>query len=112
MKYGLADLDGERRRFTATVGKFGKIPKTKVRSVMLKDVKLATTKDVVADHVWVRKDEFGSGPHPHKGVDISFVATVGQYVKGHSGMLGRIKPLTADYHLYDLDRVRTGMGLG
>ena len=31
MKYGLADLDGERRRFTARVDMYGSVPRSKVK---------------------------------------------------------------------------------
>ena len=66
MRDGLAPFLGQRQRFAATIDRIGvKDGWRSAITVLLKDVELADTGDVVADHLWLRygpwADELASG---------------------------------------------------
>ena len=55
MRDGLAPFLGQRQRFAATIDRIGvKDGWRSAITVLLKDVALADTGDVVADHLWLR----------------------------------------------------------
>ena len=85
MRDGLAPFVGQRQRFAATIDRIGvKDGWRSAITVLLKDVALADTGDVVADHLWLRyspwADELASGLQV--GARITFDAVVTRYVKG------------------------------
>ena len=88
MRDGLAPFLGQRQRFAATIDRIGvKDGWRSAITVLLKDVALADTGDVVADHLWLRygpwADELVSGLQV--GARITFDAVVTRYVKGYTG---------------------------
>ena len=79
MRDGLAPFLGQRQRFAATIDRIGvKDGWRSAVTVLLKDVALADTGDVVADHLWLRygpwADELASGLQV--GARITFDAVV------------------------------------
>ena len=117
MRDGLAPFVGQRHRFAATIDRIG--VKDEWRSaitVLLKDVELADTGDVVADHLWLRygpwANELASGLQV--GARITFDAVVTRYVKGYTGddsVRQAARPRELDYGLEKIQSVR-GHGHG
>ena len=100
-----APFVGQRQRFAATIDRIG-----------VKDVGLADTGDVVADHLWLRygpwADELASGLQV--GARITFDAVVTRYVKGYTGddpVRQAARPRELDYGLEKIQSVR-GHGHG
>ena len=88
MRDGLAPFVEQRQRFAATIDRIGvKDGWRSAITVLLKDVELADTGDVVADHLWLRygpwANELASGLQV--GARITFDAVVTRYVKGYTG---------------------------
>ena len=76
MRDGLAPFVEQRQRFAATIDRIGvKDGWRSAITVLLKDVALADTGDVVADHLWLRygpwADELASGPWHGGGLVLS-----------------------------------------
>ena len=117
MRDGLAPFVGQRHRFAATIDRIGvKDGWRSAITVLLKDVGLADTGDVVADHLWLRygpwADELASGLQV--GARITFDAVVTRYVKGYTGddpVRQAARPRELDYGLEKIQSVR-GRGHG
>ena len=117
MRDGLAPFVGQRQRFAATIDRIGvKDGWRSAITVLLKDVELADTGDVVADHLWLRygpwADELASGLQV--GARITFDAVVTRYVKGYTGddpVRQAARPRELDYGLEKIQSVR-GHGHG
>jgi hypothetical protein len=102
MREKLAERNGQRMRFYATVGRFGTKPRGNVRTILLRDVRLVTDTDewvsdpdhegklklrldgeVVTDHLWWTAGQWAEGYK--EGDLISFEARVDSYEKGYQG---------------------------
>lgn len=106
---GLKKLEGNRSRFTAQVERYGFKPKgtnLAVQTILLSDVRLEHSGDVVADHLWFPCGKWCDGILP--GSRIAFDAKVGIYTKGYKGRRDDIhgKPVTKDWKLTWPSRVK------
>lgn len=99
MRSELEKLDGERKRFRATVEEFGtgRGPK-RTETILLVDVRRTDEPDtVVADHVWFKKTAAFGGIA--LGDVIEFDAEVEPYEKGYQNFRLGIDETTTDYRL-------------
>ena len=118
MRDGLAPFVGQRQRFAATIDRIGvKDGWRSAITVLLKDVELADTGDVVADHLWLRygpwADELASGLQV--GARMTFDAVVTRYVKGYTGddpVRQAARPRELDYGLEKFKPSVATAGLG
>ena len=114
MRNGLAPLVGQRQRFAATIDRIGVTNGWRPAiTVLLKDVELADTGDVVADHLWLRygpwAEELAAGFQV--GARITFDAVATQYVKGYTGadpVRQAARPRELDYGLQGIQAVHSG----
>ena len=84
MRDGLAPFVGQRHRFAATIDRIGvKDGWRPAITVLLKDVDLADTGDLVADHLWLCYGPWAD--ELQVGARVSFDAVVTRYVKGYTG---------------------------
>lgn len=99
MRSELEKLDGERKRFRATVEEFGtgRGPK-RTETILLVDVRLVDDPDaVVADHAWFKKT--AAFKTVALGDVIEFDADVEPYEKGYQNFRLGIDETTIDYRL-------------
>ena len=103
MKEKLQQYSRRRMRFTAVVGRFGWRKtlerRRDVRTVMLLDVTIEGTNELVADHVWLTCAKWSARLKP--GDAISFEARVQRYEKGYKGFRESESntPIENDYRL-------------
>ena len=103
MKERLKKYSRQRLRFVGTVSRFGskRAPsgRTKRPTVLLLDVHLYSTKESVAEHVWLIGGKWSK--NLRVGDVVVFQARVTRYQKGYKGVHGReeIKPIQDDYRL-------------
>lgn len=94
-------LNGQRERFQARVERFG--TKTAYRgpdqrTVLLRDVALRDTAEVVTEHVWFTVGKWSE--RLKEGDVIAFDARVGEYIKGYRGRREDVySPISIDYRL-------------
>ena len=98
----LKKLEGDRLRFTARVERYGFKPKglgLAVQTILLSDVRLENSGDMVADHLWFQGGKWCDGVLP--GSRIAFDAKVRAYTKGYKGQRDDVdgKPVTKDWQL-------------
>ena len=97
----LKAINGQRLRFMATVDRFGE--KSAFRgapmpTILLKDVRIAESKQVVTEHLWFTKGK--SWEQCRKGDEVAFDARVTTYEKGYKGYREDVfAPVTTDYKL-------------
>ncbi len=103
MRTGLKKLENQRLRFTAKIERFGFKSAFKgpdKPTVLLKDVRVLSTKAIVTDHLWFTK---GKTWEPCQVGDIvEFDARVGVYEKGYKGWNWEAaieNPIETDYRL-------------
>lgn len=86
MRKKLKAINGQRMRFVATVDRFGE--KSAFRgpptpTILLKDVKIKDSGEVVTDHLWFSKGK--SWLNCAIGSEVEFDARVTTYEKGYKG---------------------------
>ena len=108
MREALGELEGSRKRFTATIARIGKKNNFKgppSETVLLRDVRDEQGAPVT-DHVWFVIGKTLSGVFHHVGKKISFEARVASYTKGHKGRgLQQLKPQEQDFRLSNPTKV-------
>lgn len=102
MRKALKTLDGQRLTFTATIERFGSKNgfKGPLPTVLLTDVKIEGTDEMVTDHVWFTKGK--SWDKCKEGALVCFDARVTVYTKGYKGRNENIRmenPTAKDYRL-------------
>lgn len=102
MRKALKKLHGQRLRFRATVERLGE--KTAFRgppipTILLVDVRLLETGELLTDHLWFTRGKFWNGIVT--GVTVEFDARIGRYEKGYKGCREDVydAPITTDYRL-------------
>ena len=111
MRDGLAPFVGQRQRFAATIDRIGvKNGWRSAITVLLKDVELADTGDMVADHLWfpLSPGRPGLASGLQVGARITFDAVVTRYVKGYTGddpVRQAARPRELDYGLEKIQSV-------
>lgn len=100
----LRKVDG-RRRFRATFVRYGKATAYKgapLTTILLRDVKLVETGEVVTDHLWLKVGkQLGAVGWLHDGDAIEFDARAKRYEKGYRGWRYKpdAPPATSDWKL-------------
>lgn len=102
MRKKLKQENGKRLAFVAVVERFGTKNgfKGMLPTILLKDVKLLGSDEVITDHIWFTKGK--SWDACKEGSIVSFHARVGVYTKGYKGRdMERMieNPVTRDYRL-------------
>ena len=102
MRKALKQLNGERRRFTATFSRFGEKWGWKGRTlttVLLKDIKDANGR-LICDHLWFNLTKEFDNLTLKNGTRVSFDARVREYLKGYRGYRENVdKPVELDFKL-------------
>ena len=101
MREGLKPLLDQWHEFSAVLERIG-VPKGDSLgiTVLMRDVRLVATGEVVADHLWLPYGPWLDGVQV--GTEIWFVAIVRRYVKGYTGddpVRQAARPRTVDYGL-------------
>jgi hypothetical protein len=102
MRDQLALIDGERLRFKATVERFGTKPSFRggpKPTMLVRDVKLLTTEQLVTDHLWFTVGKTIDQLYLCPGDQIEFDARVGKYLKGYVSWRDGIDERELDYKL-------------
>lgn len=99
MKRGLANIDGVRTRFRATVERYGSKANRwgSKQTLHLRSIVRATDSLEVADHVWFTVGNWCAGLT--EGCEIEFDARVGDYIKGYVNHRHGIDDRTRDWKL-------------
>ena len=100
---------GKRTRFMATIERFGEKSAFKggpQPTLLLKDVRIADTDELVADHLWFTKGKSWESFEP--GHTIGFDARVSRYEKGYKGFRDDVweSPIQVDYRLERPTRIK------
>ena len=101
MREELKKINGKRLRFTAVVERFGQKSAFRgnpIPTVLLKEVRIVGTDDIVTDHLWFTKGK--SWDDTFVGGVVEFDARVGVYEKGYKGYRDDVdNPVHSDYRL-------------
>jgi hypothetical protein len=108
MRKQLQRLDGERKRFTGTVVRYGNKSGYKGRmeeTILLKDVVDLSTGNKITDHLWFNLTQQFADLRLQEGDHIEFDARVKAYVKGYVNSPGKIDNRKKDFKLSHPTRV-------
>lgn len=101
MRTELKAINGERKRFTARIERFGSKRAFRgpdIKTILLVDVKAASDGMPITDHLWFAKGKRWDGIQP--GDVVEFDARVGMYEKGYKGHRDDVfNPASKDYRL-------------
>lgn len=109
MRKGLADKEGERRKYSAVFSRIGK--KTNYRgyseeTILLKDITDLETNQIVADHLWFSYTKSFQLVSLLEGVRIEFEARVKEYRKGYVNTRYKINDRRTDFKLSHPTRIK------
>jgi hypothetical protein len=102
MRNELKKQEGQRKKFRATVVKYGKkinYQGFSEETILLKDITDLETQAIVADHVWFTYSKNFQKANIKEGAKVEFEARVKQYVKGYVNARYKINKQTTDYKL-------------
>ena len=86
MRKGLADKEGERRRFRATFVRFGSkqgYQGYKEETILFKNIMDVASSKLIADHVWFNLTKGFERLRLNKGAQVIFDARIKEYNKGY-----------------------------
>lgn len=104
MRKKLRKIDGQRLRFVGTFKRFGwkNGYKGPLKTVLLTDVALSDSGEVVTDHLWFNLTKGFEALGLEEGDTVAFDARVTEYVRGYKGHVFERQieaPLEIDYKL-------------
>jgi hypothetical protein len=102
MRRKLGKEEGVRKRFTAVFSRTGKKTNFKGYSedtLLLTDVREASTNEPVCDHIWFTYTKTFDDARLREGMKISFEARVKSYSKGYVNKALAVNRKTTDYKL-------------
>jgi hypothetical protein len=109
MRKGLAEEDGNRKKFRASFARIGKKLNYKGRSeetILLKNIVDLESNKIVADHLWFSYTQGFLKASLVAGDHIEFEARVKEYRKGYVNLKYKINNSSTDFKLSNPTRIK------